>query len=84
MKIKAEVNNGTLLSAMPNGSTFSHRGSPSRIHMKLSLASTAHIGFINNSSEEGRFPVVDCETGEVKAWLDCHIIPVATVLVNDK
>lgn len=84
MKIKVEVNNGTLLSAMPNGSTFSHRGSPSKIHMKVSLTSSAHIGFIKDTNEGDRFVVVDCETGEVKAWLDCHIIPVPTILVNDK
>ena len=84
MKIKADVRVGIMLSAIPNGSTFIHKSHDTRIYMKLTLNSTNHVGFIKPSDKQERLALVDCETGEVKSWLDCEVIPVATVLVNDK
>lgn len=78
MKINVEAKGGVFLSSLKGGDTFALISKPKEIFMKLDLTATCHLKLVHR--DDVRIAVVNCETGAVKGWLDCKVIPVATVL----
>lgn len=80
MKVNITPSVGVYLRTLNPGDVFVIASRPEKAYMKISLKSTSHVTL----NDAQRQTIVECDTGDVKAWMDCTVFPVNATLVNSK